>query len=380
MRICLVYDCLFPWTIGGAERWYRNLGERLAVAGHEVTYLTLTQWDAPPTIEGVRIVSVGPRMPLYRKGKRRILPPLRFGWGVFLHLLRNGKHYDVVHTASFPFFSLLAAGICRPFKKYRIICDWHEVWSAAYWRDYLGPLGWIGNAVQRLCARVPQSAYTFSRLYADRLRTLGLKNVTRLTGEYAGQPNGPIVPQAKAPPTVIYAGRFIPEKRIDLLVDALAIAVGRAPEIRAVLFGDGPDREAILRRIADLGLKNTVDVPGFVDAAVIDVAMREGLCVVQPSSREGYGMIVVEAAARGVPAIAVEGPDNAATELIEDGENGFAVSDPNPELLAAAILRCAAEGGRLRTATVHWYKANEERVSLDHSLKTVVSAYQRPDG
>ena len=45
LRICLVYDCLFPYTVGGAERWYRNLGERLAADGHEVSYLTLRQWD-----------------------------------------------------------------------------------------------------------------------------------------------------------------------------------------------------------------------------------------------------------------------------------------------------------------------------------------------
>ena len=45
VRICLVYDCLFPYTVGGAERWYRNLAERLAAEGHEVTFLTRRQWD-----------------------------------------------------------------------------------------------------------------------------------------------------------------------------------------------------------------------------------------------------------------------------------------------------------------------------------------------
>ena len=44
--ICLVYDCLFPHTVGGAERWYRGLAERLVADGHEVTYLTLRQWRA----------------------------------------------------------------------------------------------------------------------------------------------------------------------------------------------------------------------------------------------------------------------------------------------------------------------------------------------
>ena len=45
VRICLVYDCLYPYTVGGAERWYRELAERLAHDGHDVTYLTMRQWE-----------------------------------------------------------------------------------------------------------------------------------------------------------------------------------------------------------------------------------------------------------------------------------------------------------------------------------------------
>ena len=106
MRICIVYDCLYPYTVGGAERWYRNLAERLAAAGHDVTYLTLRQWDRGERVdlEGVRVVTAGPRMALYVGGRRRILPPLVFGAGVLWHLLRHGRRYDAVHSASFPVF------------------------------------------------------------------------------------------------------------------------------------------------------------------------------------------------------------------------------------------------------------------------------------
>jgi hypothetical protein len=52
VRICLVYDCLFPYTVGGAERWYRNLGERLAAEGHDVTYITMRQWEDSPSVPG----------------------------------------------------------------------------------------------------------------------------------------------------------------------------------------------------------------------------------------------------------------------------------------------------------------------------------------
>ncbi|MEA2145487.1 MAG: hypothetical protein QOG59_1074, partial [Solirubrobacteraceae bacterium] len=129
MRICLVYDCLYPHTIGGAERWYRNLGERLAQEGHVVTYLTLRQWDrgVDPGVPGVRVVEVGPRLALYTAaGRRRILPPLVFGIGVFWHLLRHGRRYETIHTASFPYFSLLAVALLEAPQGYRLFVDWHE--------------------------------------------------------------------------------------------------------------------------------------------------------------------------------------------------------------------------------------------------------------
>src|SRR4051794_7390348 len=177
MRICVVYDCLFPWTVGGAERWYRNLAERLAAEGHEVTYLTLRQWDrgVEPSYSGVRVVAVGPRVGLYTGPRGRIAPPVVFGLGVLWHLLRHGRGYDVVHTASFPYFSLLAAGLVRRLRGYDLAVDWIEVWSREYWREYLGRLGGaVGQAVQRLCMRVPQRAFCFSRLQRDRLQAGGL--------------------------------------------------------------------------------------------------------------------------------------------------------------------------------------------------------------
>ena len=71
MRICVIYDCLFPWTIGGAERWYRNLAEAFVAEGHEVTYLTRKQWDDddPPEIPGVRVIAVSGGGPALRRGR-----------------------------------------------------------------------------------------------------------------------------------------------------------------------------------------------------------------------------------------------------------------------------------------------------------------------
>ena len=378
MRICLVYDCLFPYTVGGAERWYRNLGERLNADGHEVTYLTLRQWERGDRadVPGVNVIAVGPRMELYAApGRRRILPPLVFGLGVTWHLLRHGRKYDVVHTASFPYFSLLGAGAMRRLRSFGLVVDWFEVWSRDYWIEYLGWLGGrVGNAVQGLCLRIPQRAFCFSRLHAGRLLDNSLRGtLTLLEGMYAG-PLDPPVPH-RAESLVLFAGRHIPEKRVPALVPAIAALQGTNGDVHAVIYGDGPDRPRVLELVGQLGLTAAISVPGFVDAGVLEADLRRAGCVVLPSRREGYGMIVVEAAAAGTPSVVVRGEDNAATELIEEGVNGFVAPSAAAEDLAVAIERVLLGGMELRRSTSEWFVANARRLSLDSSLERVSRAY-----
>lgn len=377
MRILIVYDCLFPHTIGGAERWYRNLAERLATDGHDVTYLTLRQWERGerPVVQGVTVRTAGPRMELYTGGRRRIAPPLVFGAGVLVHLLRHGRSYDVVHTASFPYFSLLAAGLLRRAQRYRLVVDWHELWSREYWREYLGPLGGrIGWGVQRRCLHMRQRAFCFAQLTAARLRAEGVRGeVVVLSGEYAGSLQTPVPRAASA--QVVFAGRHIPEKRVPALVDAFAALRERAPELRLTIYGDGPERDEVLSRIAAHGLGEIVRAPGFVAAAEVADAIENALCMVLPSRREGYGLVVVEAAARGVPSVVVADPDNAATELVDEGENGYIAASASPADLADAILRVRAAGPQLRERTAAWFERNAQRLSLGSSLDRVAAVY-----
>jgi glycosyltransferase involved in cell wall biosynthesis len=379
MRVCIVYDCLFPYTVGGGERWYRNLAQRLAIEGHEVTYLTLRQWDRgerPHVDGGVRVVTAGPRMELYTaSGRRRILPPLVFGLGVLLHLLRHGRRYDVVHTSAFPYFSLLSAGLLRRVSGYRLVVDWFEVWSRSYWRDYLGGLGGrVGELVQWLCTRVPQQAFCFSELHARRLREEGLRGrVTVLRGLFSGSGEPPTPNEAD--PVVLFAGRLIPEKQVTLGVAAMAQAVGRIAGLRGEFLGEGPERAALDAAIAEHGLQGIVTAPGFADADVLDAEMRRAMCMLLPSRREGYGMVVVEAASRGTPSVVVAGEDNAATELIEEGVNGTIAPRADAEEIAEAIVRVHRGGLALRQSTAGWFAENAETLSLETSLRIVLDSY-----
>jgi glycosyltransferase involved in cell wall biosynthesis len=379
MRICLVYDCLYPHTIGGAERVYREVAARLAAEGHDVTYLTMRQWDSgvDASYDGVDVVAAGPRMALYDdEGKRRMEPPLVFGLGVFWHLLRHGRRYDVVETISFPYFSVLAIALLRPLFRYRVVVDWFEVWTREYWEEYLGRrLGWVGWMVQRLCVRVPQRAFCFSRLHARRLREEGLRGeVSVLEGALpeAIEP-GPVAP---AEPFVVFAGRHIPEKRVPALVPAIELLRDRGRPIRCRIFGDGPERSAVERLVAERGLEDLIEVAGFVDRSEVDDAMRVATAHVLPSRREGYGLVVVEASARGTPTVVVADPDNAATELVDEGENGFVAPSADAAALADAIERVVDGGQELRERTAAWYQRNAERLSLSSSLDRIAQSYR----
>jgi len=379
MRVCVVYDCLYPHTVGGAERWYRELALELAATGHEVTYLTRRQWEdgEEPDLPGVRVIAVSPGGPLYTEdGRRTIGPPLRFGFGVLRHLLRHRSDYDAVHLCSFPYFSLLAARLALAGTRARIGVDWFEVWTLDYWRGYLGRVGGrIGWLVQRLCARLTPQAFVFSDVHAERLRGEGLRRpAIRLAGLYRG-PLEPHVEGGERAPLVVFAGRHIPEKRAELLPAAVAAARREVPELRGLVLGDGPERERVLAAIAAANVADAVDAPGFVTADEVSAALSRASCMLLPSSREGYGMVVIEAAALGTPSVVVAGPDNAAAELIEEGVNGFVAASASPEDLADAIVRVHEAGGELRTSTAEWFARNAQRLSIDASLDRVAASY-----
>jgi glycosyltransferase involved in cell wall biosynthesis len=378
MRICIVYDCLYPYTVGGGERWYRNLSQRLAEEGHDVTYLTLRQWERGDEPSGpVNVRAVGPKLELYHDGRRRIGPPIRFGLGVFWHLLRHGRRYDVVHTASFPYFSLLAAGVTRPLGGFNLVVDWFEVWTREYWRDYLGSgFGRIGWWIQKLCARIPQRAFCFSQLYAARLRGIGVRGeVTVLEGLFDELP--PARPAGSSEPVVVFAGRHIPEKRPGAVVGAIAAARRTIPELRGEIYGAGPEHERVVELIAEYGLEGVVEAPGFVEQSRVEDGLGRALCLLLPSSREGYGLVLLEAMARGTPVIVVAGADNAAVELVAEGRNGLIAPSSSPDDLAAAIVRVHAAGETLRASTAGWFAENAERLSLRHSLDAISRSYGR---
>jgi len=378
-RICLVYDHLFPQTVGGAERWMRDLALHVAATGHEVTYVTMRHWDETelPNLTGVRVLGLTPAGRVYRRERRTLMPPVRFGLAVARHLWRHGSEYDIVHMASFPYFPLLAASAIGRARRYELVVNWIEVWTREYWRRYAGVLiGMSGFYVQQACVLMPHTAFCFSRLHSERLRAAGYSGTpVLLPGLYAG-PVEPTPASGVDPALVVYAGRHVREKRVDTLVRAFALARVRRPDLHLRLYGDGPERPHISKLVDALGLTASVRLLGRRPEGEVAEAIARAACLVTASEREGYGLVVVEAAAHGTPSVVVAGPENAATELVEDGVNGFVSPDATPEVLALALESVVEAGLALRRSTARWFADNASTLRIDRSLELVAESYE----
>jgi glycosyltransferase involved in cell wall biosynthesis len=375
--VCIAYETLSPYTVGGAERWLRSLAELLARRGHDVTYLTPRRWGAgdEPEIPGVRVVATGGGGKLYGGERRRMGPILRFNLAVLWHLVRHGREYDVVQVTGLHLAPLLGA-VARRRGRYRLVALWFEVWTREYWREYLGgALGLLAWIVQRASLRSAQHVLCFADLHARRVRAEGFRGpATRVGGVYweVTRARTPRAPE----PLVAYAGRHIPEKQVPALVRAFAAARRERPELRCEVLGDGPERATVEQLVRELGLDGAVSVPGFVPAEHVQATIARAACLALPSRREGYGLVVVEAASLGTPSVVVRGDDNAALELVEDGVNGVVASSAGPEDLAAALERAYDAGEALRESTARWFERNADRLSLAGTIESIEAAYR----
>lgn len=352
LRILLFYDCLYPWSVGGVEHRNHELARALAARGHRVTLAGFAEAPSEP-FSGVEVLPLAPPGRLYTSmGKRSTGEAVRLARAA----LRLGlERFDVVEAANIPYAHLPPLALRCRLAGRPLVVTWHEYWGR-YWSQYLGPEWPVYAAVERIAAHLGTAAIAVSRLTAGRVRKVR-------GGEVRVVPNG--VPAeairraaeegarqgAGDGPPLIYAGRLLREKRIDLLLEAVArLANGRRGPLLAV-YGDGPDRSRLEEIAGRLGLGEAVLFRGYLPTNT-DVwrRMGESRIAVQPSSREGFGLFPLEAMAAGLPVVYCESSESALSELVEDGVHGLRTA-PDPAGLAGALDRLlTGEAERRRLA------------------------------
>ena len=152
-----------------------------------------------------------------------------------------------------------------------------------------------------------------------------------------------------APPprfTICCVTRLIARKRVDALVRAFARLRADGTDARLVIVGDGPERAALTRLVAALGLGPEVELTGALDGRAARARMAAASVMALPSVRESLGVVYLEAMSLGVPVIATQGEGIA--EHVEHGVSGILVPPGDDDTLLHELRRLAAEPERAR--------------------------------
>jgi glycosyltransferase involved in cell wall biosynthesis len=167
---------------------------------------------------------------------------------------------------------------------------------------------------------------------------------------------------------VVFVGRLIEDKRVDLLIDAVDRLRAEFPTLRCLLIGDGPERRQLEAQVAELNLGQQVWFLGHVSEAEKLSLLKASRILVLPSVREGFGIAAVEGQAAGLVPIVIRSPFSAAPGLIRDGVDGL-VCDPSPDALTAALRSLLGDQFRMglmrAAATQSAQRWDWDRVSLE---------------
>jgi glycosyltransferase involved in cell wall biosynthesis len=175
-----------------------------------------------------------------------------------------------------------------------------------------------------------------SRAVAESLEAHGAPHLRGATVVHPG--TGVVEPRQRfaTEPTIVAAGRLVPEKGIDVLLRAFREIVARIPAARLVIAGDGPEGESLRRLAIDLGIASRVSFRGYLSRADVREAMRAAwVCCVPSVWAEPFGLVAAEAQMEGVPVVASR--TGGLAEIVRDGVTGRLVEPGDVNGLAAAI-------------------------------------------
>lgn len=337
---------------GGAEVVLRELSKRLVADGHKVTYLTARYAGSAPreNLDGIEVIRVG--------GNRYL-----HSFQAFLYYLRHlrGKYdvvVEVVNTA--PYFGVFFKGRAKAFLFY------HQLAREVWFHETEPPLAHIGyHALEPLATRALARSHTplitISRSTLQDLSNFGFKPESAhiITQGIELEPLPSLRGVRKFDvPTMLSLGAMRAMKRTLDQVKAFEFAKAQLPELKMILAGDtsGEYGQTVLDYIAASPHAKDITVEGRVARERKIELMQRAHVMCVTSVKEGWGLIVTEAASQGTPAVVynVDG----LRDSVRDQQTGLVVA-PYALALAEGIVKLFRDQAlykKVRESAWQWSK------------------------
>lgn len=338
-KIVFVSDSVYPYMMGGKEKRLHEISKRLSRMGYDVHIYTMHWWKGAKKTkseDGVTLHALCRFHKLYHGDRRSIKEGIMFGLACF-KLMR--VQFDVLDVDHMPFFPILSTWIVCKLRRRRFYGTWHEALSPDDWRNYMGKSGVVAALIERISIRLPHTITAASPQTKELLASIHGR-VERVGLVASGIDTELISKVAPAPINcdVLYVGRLVKDKNVDMLLRAMEAVVKERPETQCFIVGQGVEKPKLVRLAAKLHLQDNVTfVEPLAEAADVFAYMKAAKVFCSPSVREGFGITSLEALGCGTPVITTDSPANAARHLIQDGQNGSVIPLAS-KVLASTIL------------------------------------------
>lgn len=136
---------------------------------------------------------------------------------------------------------------------------------------------------------------------------------------------------------IVNIGRLGFEKRVDITIQAFAVALKSNPKLRLDIYGDGPAKKSLHALAKSLGVYKSIKFWGAYDIAKVSQKLCEYDCLATASPIETEGIVLLEAMASGLPILGVR--KLAVPDIIKDGKNGYLSNPSDIDGMATNMLK-----------------------------------------
>jgi glycosyltransferase involved in cell wall biosynthesis len=362
LKVAVVLEAVFPENKGGLERWYFYLGHEIAKNVETVHYLNSAGINREK--ENLRYINITNHEWNYLDGGvRSIKQAIQFLSALIKWMWRH--NYDFIYISSVPIISIFVIPIVRiKNPKTVIVVEWLEYWPYRYWRSYkkntLGTISWL---IQLIALQFGTYRTTFIRRTYNTIKSRNAPWLKRRTLLLPGLVNDNLVVENSENKTrndIVLVGRLVEEKQPLFAISIIEKYIDLGWSGTFWIVGTGPEEQKIRKLLAGGKFEGQIKLLVNASDGLIVEKFNSSFLLLHPSKREGYGLVCVEAAFKGLPALLINYPDNGAVDL------GI-----NPDLVSSTdkvedILEL-----------IHYAKLNFSSESLKSSSWAQESMYQK---
>ncbi|MGE0666722.1 MAG: glycosyltransferase family 4 protein [Sphingomonadales bacterium] len=366
-RILYWAEMFWP-NIGGIESFGAAVLPRLAERGYQIDVLSGDYDGSEPAFEvmrGIRIHRLPLRAAIAANDPETLLRTIGQ-----VRRLKKEIAADVIHL-----------NFSGPMVYYHLrTADAHPARLFTHFHGTMDRVRASGSILKELLVRSDWFVAN-SRMVRDDFLLATPEIADRTSIIYCGvePPPSPAAMDTESPPVLLFVGRLIRDKGVDLAIEAFHKLLSRHPEARLLIAGEGDERPGLEALAASLGLTDTVEFLGWVRAVDVPALMARATLLLMPSRwREPFGLVAVEAALQCRPVIGTT--DGGLEEIIIDGVTGRLVPRNDADAVAEAADALLSDREALVGMGIRAREHAMRSFSLDASAEALDAAYRRLAG